>query len=38
MEEVNQEIFQILQTPEEKANIERWNKQLIDSWNEIKKK
>jgi len=38
MEEVNQEIFQILQTPEEKQNIEKWNKQLIESFEKIKKK
>lgn len=38
MEKINQEIFEMLQTPEEKQKIEKWNNQLIDSWNEIKRK
>lgn len=37
MEELNQEIFEMLQTPEEKAQIEKWNQQLMASWEEIKK-
>ena len=37
MEEVNQEIFQILQTPEEKKQIEKWNEQLLESWKNIRK-
>lgn len=36
MEEINKEIKEILQTPEEKEKIEQWNKQLIQSFEEIK--
>jgi len=32
MEEVNQKIFEVLQTEEEKEKISKWNKQLIDSF------
>jgi len=34
MEEVNQKIFEVLQTEEEKEKISKWNNQLIDSFNE----
>lgn len=32
MEEVNQQIFEVLQTEEEKEKISKWNNQLIDSF------
>ncbi len=32
MEEVNQKIFEVLQTEEEKEKISKWNNQLIDSF------
>jgi len=32
MEEINQQIFEILQTEEEKEKISKWNNQLIDSF------
>lgn len=32
MEEVNQKIFGVLQTEEEKEKISKWNNQLIDSF------
>jgi uncharacterized protein (DUF2267 family) len=38
MEEVNKQIFEMLKTEEEKQKIEKWNKQLIQSFEEIKKK
>ena len=38
MEEVNKQIFEMLKTEEEKQKIETWNKQLIQSFEEIKKK
>lgn len=38
MEEVNKQIFEMLKTEEEKQKIEKWNKQLIQSFEEIKNK
>ncbi len=38
MAEVNKQIFEMLKTEEEKQKIETWNKQLIQSFEEIKKK
>jgi len=38
MEEVNKQIFEMLQTPEDKEKIAKWNEQLIESFEEIKKK
>lgn len=38
MEEANKQIFEMLKTEEEKQKIETWNKQLIQSFEEIKKK
>lgn len=38
MEEVNKQIFEMLRTEEEKQKIEKWNKQLMQSFEEIKKK
>lgn len=38
MEEINKQIFEMLKTEEEKQKIETWNKQLIQSFEEIKKK
>lgn len=32
MEEVNQKIFEVLQTEEEKEKISKWNNQLIESF------
>ena len=37
-EEVSQEIKELLKTPEEKEKIEKWNSQLIKSWEKIRKK
>jgi hypothetical protein len=36
MEEINKQIFEMLKTEEEKQKIETWNKQLIQSFEEIK--
>lgn len=36
MAEVNKQIFEMLRTEEEKQKIEKWNKQLIESFEEIK--
>ena len=38
MAEVNKQIFEMLQTPEDKEKIAKWNEQLIESFEEIKKK
>lgn len=38
MAEINKQIFEMLRTEEEKQKIEKWNKQLIQSFEEIKKK
>lgn len=38
MAEVNKQIFEMLRTEEEKQKIEKWNKQLIQSFEEIKNK
>jgi hypothetical protein len=37
-EKVSQEIKEILKTPQEKQKIEKWNSQLIESWENIQKK
>lgn len=37
-EEVSREIKELLKTPEEKEKIEKWNSQLIESWEKIRKK
>ena len=37
-EEVFREIKELLKTPEEKKKIEKWNSQLIESWEKIQKK
>lgn len=37
-EKVSQEIKKLLKTPEEKKKIEKWNSQLIESWEKIQKK
>lgn len=37
-EEVSREIKELLKTPEEKKKIEKWNSQLIESWENIQKK
>ena len=37
-EEVSREIKELLKTPEEKKKIEKWNSQLIESWEKIRKK
>jgi len=37
-EKVSQEIKELLKTPEEKKKIEKWNSQLIESWEKIQKK
>ena len=37
MAEVNKQIFEMLQTPEEKQKIEKWNEQLQESWKNIRK-
>lgn len=36
MEKLNKEIKEMLKTEEEKQKIEKWNKQLIQSFEEIK--
>lgn len=37
VQEVVEEIKTVMMTDEDKDKIDKWNKQLLDSWNDIKK-